>query len=285
MSEFRLFEALNWASSFLQEKGREPKAAEYLLLHVLGMSRSQLYASFREPLDTSCQQQFEKAVKEHAEGMPIQYIIGSEEFYGRPFKVTEDVLIPRPETEELVLELLKRRQALFGQELVSYCDIGTGSGAIAITLALEDRRSVVKAVDISPNALQVAKGNACDLGAHVQFEEGDLLSPFIGKERFDIIVSNPPYIPSVTVDQLDPLVKDHEPRLALDGGVDGLNPYRKMADLLPYVVKEQFLIGFEIGEGQGEAVSHFLKEAFHETIDTCIKNDMNGRERLVFGWR
>jgi release factor glutamine methyltransferase len=285
MNGIRLFEALNWASSFLQEKRREPKAAEYLLLHVLEITRSQLFAAMREPLDATDQQWFEKAVKAHAEGMPIQYIIGSEEFYGRRFKVTPDVLIPRPETEELVLELLKIRQALFGEQSVSYCDIGTGSGAIAITLALEDKGSNVKAVDISPEALQVATQNADLLGANVQFQEGDLLQPFLGKERFDIIVSNPPYIPSTTVDGLDPLVKDHEPRLALDGGTDGLNPYRKIAEQLPSVVKDHFLIGFEIGEGQGEDVSLFLQEAFNGDIKTSIKKDINGRERLVFGWR
>jgi release factor glutamine methyltransferase len=285
MSGIRLFEALSWASSFLQEKGREPKAAEYLLLHVLDIDRSQLFAAMRDPLDVPDHQRFEKAVRDHAEGMPIQYIIGSEGFYGRTFKVTQDVLIPRPETEELVLELLKMRQALFGDLPVSYCDIGTGSGAIAITVALEDERSHVKAVDISPKALQIAKENAERLGANVQFQEGDLLRPFLGKERFDIVVSNPPYIPSTTVDQLDPLVRDHEPRLALDGGEDGLNPYRTIAEHLPNVVKEHFLIGFEIGEGQGEAVSLFLKEAFHNDIKTSIKNDINGRERLVFGWR
>lgn len=287
MSGRRLFEALNWASSFLQERGREARAAEYLLLHALNLTRAQLYAAMQDNLTPLQKDWFEKAVNAHANGRPIQYIIGSEEFYGRTFKVTEDVLIPRPETEELVLEVLKRRKTLFSDQAVSYCDIGTGSGAIAITLALEDPSSHVKvtAVDLSPKALDVARENAEQLGAKVQFEEGDLLHPIIGKERFDIVVSNPPYIPSTIVDQLDPLVRDHEPRLALDGGADGLNPYRKIAEQLPLVVNDHFLTGFEIGEGQGADVSSFLKGAFQGEIETCIKNDINGRERFVFGWR
>ncbi len=282
---WKTYEALNWASSFLKKKGREPKAGELLLMHRLGGNRTHFLMMMREELKEEDVLWFQSAVERHGTGVPIQHIIGYEQFYGRVFEVSEDVLIPRPETEELVQGILKLRQQLFPQdEHVTYCDVGTGSGVIALTLALEDSKSDVTAVDLSPAALKMARKNANRLEAEANFVKGDLLMPFIGEKRFDIIVSNPPYIPSATVDTLDDVVKDHEPRLALDGGEDGLAPYRIMARQLPEVVSQRFLIGFEIGEGQGQAVMECLSQAFSGRIQTEIRNDLNGRERMVFAW-
>lgn len=284
-SPLRLYEALNWASSFLLKKGREPKAAEYLLMHRLGLSRTMFLASQRDVLDSEDFKWFEAAVMKHGVGVPYQHIIGEEQFYGRRFHVSPNVLIPRPETEELIFGALNLKKTLFGDSAVSYCDVGTGSGAIAITLALEDPSSHVTAIDLSFEALEVAKENAARLGARVDFIEGDLLTPVVGQAAFNIVLSNPPYIPSATVDALDPLVKDHDPRLALDGGEDGLEPYRRLAEQLPKVVTDPlFLIGFEIGVGQGEAVQRYLQKAFQKKLVTQVRYDLNGRERFVYGW-
>ncbi|WEG13099.1 peptide chain release factor N(5)-glutamine methyltransferase [Pullulanibacillus sp. KACC 23026] len=285
MSSKRIFEALNWASSFLKERGREANAAEWLLMYRLELSRSQLLINMREYLEEKDREWFEEAVKQHGAGVPVQHIMGEASFYGRLFEVNSDVLIPRPETEELIQGILDLRRQLFGDAFVSYCDVGTGSGAIAITLALEDPNAHVTAVDLSKDALEIAKKNAVKLGADIAFEEGDLLLPFAGQRTFDIVVSNPPYIPSSVVEELDMLVRDHEPRLALDGGEDGLTPYRRLAEQLPGVLKSRpFLIGFEIGEGQGEAVKAFLQGAFGKEVHVSIQNDINKHERMVFAW-
>lgn len=274
-----IHEALKWASSFLKEHHRDENAGELLLRHRLNLSRAQLFANLSELLAESDHQWFEQQVKRHIEGVPVQHIIGTEEFYGRTFHVNDQVLIPRPETEELVQEILRLKRQQFHDRPVRYVDIGTGSGAIAITLALEDIESTVCAVDISESALAVAQNNADELGAKVLFFHGDLLEPFIGLQSFDIVVSNPPYIPHTDIEELSEVVKDHEPHLALDGGPDGLDPYRKLCADIPKVLAQPGIVGFEIGDGQGEAVQGLLSKNFSKTY---IKKDINGRERMVF---
>ncbi|WP_188497892.1 peptide chain release factor N(5)-glutamine methyltransferase [Pullulanibacillus pueri] len=279
----KIYEALRWASSFLQEHHRDENIGELLLCHRLQLSRASLFAEMRESLKAEDWDWLQKQIHAHVTGMPVQHIIGSEWFYGRKFKVNPSVLIPRPETEELVQAILQLKKEHFDKGAVSYCDIGTGSGAIATTLALEDPKSHVTAVDISPAALEMAKENAKSLGAEVTFVEGDLLSAFLGKATFDIVVSNPPYIPSREVDQLDTLVKDHEPRLALDGGADGLSPYRLICQQLPHVMGPKGLVGFEIGSGQGAAVAELLESHLGDrNVKTMIKHDINKHERMVF---
>lgn len=201
--------------------------------------------------------------------------------------VNEEVLIPRPETEELIEGILKRRQEHFNGQgaTLDVVDIGTGSGIIAITLALEDATLNVTATDIAVESLDVAKKNAQNLGAHsICFLQGDLLTPFSESgEKFDVIVSNPPYIPEAEIPTLSDIVKDHEPLRALVGGADGLDFYRKFMEQLPLVVKEHALIGFEIGAGQGEAVAAMLRAAFAEkAIKVDIVFDINGKDRMVF---
>ena len=191
-----IFEALSWASSYLTEAGREKNAAELLLLNDTGMDRSKLLANLQEPVGEDELYRFRRHVEMHKEGVPIQYIIGKEQFYGREFFVNDDVLIPRPETEEVVFHLLDKQKRVFSEgERLNVIDIGTGSGAIAVTLALECGHFSVAASDISKEALQVAERNAQNLGADVRFLQGDLLTPFISSgKKADIIVSNPPYI-------------------------------------------------------------------------------------------
>ncbi|TLS36705.1 peptide chain release factor N(5)-glutamine methyltransferase [Pseudalkalibacillus caeni] len=281
----KIYEALNWASSFLEENGREPFAAELLLRHELGVDRTGLFMKMRDGIPEAMERAFVEKIKAHATGIPLQHLTGTESFYGREFTVNEHVLIPRPETEELVLGVIERSAKLFpGSEPLSLVDVGTGSGAIAISLALELERSNVTAIDISEEALKVAKQNAINLRAEVSFLHGDLLQPIIEQgKRFDIVVSNPPYISQEDYEQLDPLVRDHEPITALVGGEDGYELYRKLAHQIPKVLAPKGIIAFEVGEKQAKTVAGFLEASFGNNIKTEIVKDINGKQRMVFG--
>ena len=278
-------EAFAEASSFLEYCGvMEPQRnAQLLLEFVLGLTGTSYYMALPEPFPEDRRCVWEAAVNRKGDGVPAQYIIGEQEFYGYSFEVTSDVLIPRPETELLVEEVLK-----YGQELtprpdegLRVVDIGTGSGAIAITLAMQSKGWEVFASDISPDALEVAARNAKQLGAQVEFRQGNLLEPFAGM-RPDILVSNPPYIPAEDIEELQPEVRDYEPRTALDGGPDGLNPYRIMIAQLPLLSAPPRLIAFELGMGQAGDVAELLRKAGHwEKIVTVP--DLAGINRHVLG--
>jgi release factor glutamine methyltransferase len=283
MSNVKIYEALNWASSFLKEYNREEFAGEILLRHFSGLSRTSMLMIMRDDLEGEVWNQFQQAVKRHADGEPIQYIIGSEDFYGRSFEVNEHVLIPRPETEELVYGTLKRLDKLFpARSQVELVDVGTGSGAISVTLKLENPALKVTAIDLSEDALSVARKNADQLGAHIDFIHGDLLQPLISQgKKVDAVISNPPYIPVSDQEWMSDIVTEHEPHMALFAGEDGLDLYRRFMDELPQVLEERALVGFEIGAGQGEAVSALLQATFpHANVEIVF--DINGKDRMVF---
>jgi release factor glutamine methyltransferase len=280
-----VFEALKWASSFLSENNRDENAGEIYLRHLLDLSRSSLLAEQRSPVPPEKWEEFQEGIRKHADGVPIQHIIGFEEFYGRSFKVNEHVLIPRPETEELIYYGFEKMKRLFrrGGSLRA-ADIGTGSGAIAATLKLEsaDWKLDVMAVDISEEALAVAKENSQRLGAEIDFYQGDLLKPLVDKGvKLDVLLSNPPYIPLGDRESMSEVVVDHEPQLALFGGEDGYDLYRRFMDELPVVMNDTFLIGFEVGAGQGETVADMLRGTFLDA-ETEVVFDINGKDRMVF---
>ncbi|RFB59640.1 peptide chain release factor N(5)-glutamine methyltransferase [Bacillus thuringiensis] len=278
----RVYEALKWASSFLQENGRDENAGEIVLCHVLKMNRTGLLMNMREEINEEQEASFTEFIHKHVEGIPIQYMIGYEMFYGRSFFVNEEVLIPRPETEELIVGVLERIERHFGDKELHVADIGTGSGAISITLALENKNLHVYTVDIAQESIEVAKENAKSLGAEVTFYHGDLLSPFDKTgQKLDVVVSNPPYIPEEDWRGLSPVVKEYEPKRALVGGEDGLDFYRRFMEELPNVLQEKAIVAFEIGVGQGEDVKRLLQQAFpHAHVEVVF--DINGKDRMVF---
>lgn len=280
----KVHEALAWASSFLAENGREGFAAEILMRHVLGdVNRTEMLMRLHDMMDEDAYAELKRAVARHADGEPVQYITGKEEFYGRTFFVNKEVLIPRPETEELVEHILTLISNQFGvEEHVSVADIGTGSGAISISLALENERLNVYTVDIAEESIEVARCNADQLGAKVTFLHGDLLQPFIEQgKKLDVVVSNPPYIPDHEIAVLETIVKDREPMRALSGGEDGYVFYRRFMEELPLVLKEKAIVGFEVGAGQGETVVGMLRETFHGA-EVYVKEDISGKDRMVF---
>ncbi|MGG0170923.1 peptide chain release factor N(5)-glutamine methyltransferase [Paenibacillus dokdonensis] len=291
-------EAFIEASSFLTACGvTEPqRSAQLLLEHVLKLEGAAYFMALPEPFPAERREPWEKAVSRRGAGEPAQYITGEQEFYGIPFEVTPAVLIPRPETELLVEAVLTQAKQLWPQGAMpsgdangedgalrplECADIGTGSGAIAVTLALQAPRWHVRASDISQGALQVAARNAAANGAQVAFLEGNLLEPFAGG-WLDILVSNPPYIPAADIDGLQREVRDHEPRTALDGGTDGLGPYRLMMEQLPLLQAPPRLIGFELGQGQAQDVAELLRAAGHWD-EIIIVPDLAGIERHVLG--
>lgn len=278
----KVYEALNWASSFLKKTNRDENAGELLLQHFMKMSRASFLATLREELHPEVLAEFQRAVQAHAAGQPVQYIIGSEEFYGRTFQVNEDVLIPRPETEELVYNALQKINKLFGTARLEMADIGTGSGAIAVTMKLEKPELTVTATDIYGPTLELAQKNAEQNGAEIEFFQGDLLQPLISKgKKFDIILSNPPYIPEKDIEWMSDVVTKHEPHRALFAGEEGLDLYKRFMAELPAVIKDRALIGFEVGAGQSEAVSALLQKTFPQAnIETIY--DINGKDRMVF---
>lgn len=282
-SGITLIEAFKEASSFLASTGvHEPESnAELLLRHVLKVSRAEYLMALRDPFPAQHAAAWEEAVRRKAAGEPAQYITGEQEFYGLTFKVTPAVLIPRPETELLVEAIAAEGDKLWPGGSPRTADIGTGSSAIAAALKHLRPAWQLAAGDLSPDALALARENAARLGADITFKQGNLLEPFAG-EPLDIIVSNPPYIPAEEIETLEPEVKDFEPRLALDGGPDGLAPYRIMMEQLHLLPAPPRLIGFELGMGQAKDIAELLRSAGHWDEIVTIP-DLAGIDRHVLG--
>lgn len=275
-----IFEALNGASSFLVNRGRDENAARLLLQHILQTNYSGLMMRAHEEISPEQFLTFKQMVEQHANGRPVQYITGVEEFYGREFIVDESVLIPRPETEELIVCTLDHCQKLFGNKEVKLADIGTGSGAIAITMKKEWPNAQVTATDISQAALATAKKNAQSLEAQIDFRLGDLTEP-IEQEKWDIVLSNPPYIAFDEAQEMSEVVLDHEPHTALFAEEQGLILYRKLAENLPKMMNTPAFIAVEIGYKQGQAVKEMFEKAFPRGQVDIVK-DINNKDRIIF---
>ncbi|MEI3612081.1 peptide chain release factor N(5)-glutamine methyltransferase [Pseudogracilibacillus sp. SO30301A] len=283
MNVKKQYEVLEWAFSFLRNHNREEKVAEILLQHHLKMSRAAFFANMREDISTAIVEQFASDIKKHAlTGVPVQHLTGYELFYGRKYIVNEHVLIPRFETEELVEHVISLVNKYYQGRQLFIADIGTGSGVIAITLALELPNVTVYATDISEKALKVAKKNANVHHASVQFLKGDFLQPVIDSSvNPQIIISNPPYISVEERDSLADTVGEFDPDLALFADNNGLAAYKKIITQLKEIPPtESRRICFEIGYTQSLAITNMLKLAFEAASVKTIK-DMNGLDRII----
>ena len=269
------YEVLDRASSFLSELNHSSFVAEWLMRERLDWSKTELVMQYRNVMPVSELKQFERDFEEFLKGLPMQQIIGHEWFYNRKFKVTEDTLIPRPETEEW-LELVLTE---LPQEPLTVVDIGTGTGIIGLTVKLERPADDVTITDISKEALDVAKENAQVLGAEVTAELGDLFDPLVGK-KFDVIISNPPYISEDEINVMDQSVLDYEPKSALFADEDGLAIYKRMAESIEKYLKPNGRIYLEIGYQQGDSVSRLFKNAFPDAKVT-VWQDFNQLDRVV----
>lgn len=271
---------LDWTKQYFAEKGLEnPRLdAEILLCSVLQCQRITLYVHFDQPLEEHELAQYRGYVARRAAAEPLAYILGSRAFMKYDFKVTPDVLVPRPETELLVECAAKLAGFIEKPEVL---DIGTGSGAIIVSLLdmLPEAHGV--AVDVSPGALAVAKENAQKMGVdgRLKLVRSDLYAALPREAKFDIIISNPPYIPSGDIAGLAADVK-REPRLALDGGADGLNFYRRIIAGSTARLKENGFLAFEIGINQCGAVADLCRSHGYGVV--ALRRDYAGIERMVF---
>ncbi|MCR5349886.1 MAG: peptide chain release factor N(5)-glutamine methyltransferase [Acholeplasmatales bacterium] len=259
--------------------GKEDSAVILLLEHITGFETNELYLKMNDEINNDLIDEFNKIFEKYLKNNePIQYLIGFSCFYGRDFIVNENVLIPRFETEELVENILYRYDDYFKGKVIDVCDLATGSGNIAITLAKEEPNMRVVATDISKEALEVAKQNNKRFDANVKFFEGDMLSP-LGDMKFDIFVSNPPYIPDD--EEVDSLVKDNEPNIALFGGNDGMKFYRIILSGVKKHLKKRAIIAFEHGYDKKNEMEKLIKEFFPKASYECIK-DLEGKDRMTF---
>jgi release factor glutamine methyltransferase len=271
---------LDWTRDFLASRGVENARleAEWLLCAATGLDRVGLYLNFEKPLHDAELAAYRAMIARRGKREPLQHILGSQEFCGLEFEVTPEVLIPRYDTETLVNEALIRMP---GAE--SVLDIGTGSGCIAVALACNLPCAAVVAVDISEAALDVARRNAARHNVAIEFIHGSLFDPLAGRQ-FDLIISNPPYIPSGEIEVLQPEVRDFDPRSALDGGLDGLDIYRRLVPQAASFLKCGGWLLVEVGAGQADDVSQLFcsMEDYEHSITVC---DPAGIARVVGGQR
>lgn len=261
---------------------RALRDAEFLMMYVLGKGRAWMLSRWHDQIDTHCSIPYHSAIERRRRGEPVQYITGEAEFYGLPFRVTHEVLIPRPETEhavEKVLELAARFQAsrIPPNRIV---DVGTGSGAIAVALARHLPDAAITATDLSPAALEVAGGNAARNGmeGRIRFIEGDLLAP-VAAEHFDIVVSNPPYVAESDRLSLAVEVREFEPPHALFAGDDGLAIYRRLIPQSFAALTPCGWVVLEIGCGQDAAAADLLAQSGFNEIG--LTADLKGTPRIA----
>ena len=279
MMKISIAEALKRASQELDQSGvaEARREAGSLLSHVIARSRTFLISHAEDQLSEDEWESVEKAVARRAAGEPLQYITGTQDFFGRAFRVTPDVLIPRPETELLVEAAL---QVMNAGALI--CDVGTGSGCIAITLLCERSDACAVAVDISEAALEVARENAAERSVQnrVEFVRSDCFSALNeSASEFDLIISNPPYVSANALPGLQREVRDHEPLIALSPGADGLTVIRRLLLDAPEFIRGNGHLLMEIGFDQGETVQQLIDQNVWTLRE--IRPDLQGIPRIV----
>jgi release factor glutamine methyltransferase len=280
ISEVILEAETRLAAGFHPERAR--RDAELLLLHIVQQAnpehnRATLFANGNKALFPRAQSRFSELIARRLTGEPIQYILGGCEFYGLPFKVTRDVLIPRPETEHLVENVIEVAKRFVRPRIV---DVGTGSGAIAVALAHHLHDATVTAIDLSRGALAVARENAerNRVADHIRFLEGDLLAPVAG-ERFEIVVSNPPYVAIIDRASIAVEVREYEPALALFAGEDGLDAYRRLIPAGHAALVPGGYIALEIGFSQANEIERLVASSGFGEIE--FMPDLQGIPRVV----
>lgn len=277
---------LDWTTKFLQQKGSEsPRLdSEVLLAYALSCKRIDLYARHSEEAPEQGRQRFRELVRQRIEGCPVAYLVGRKEFFSLEFAVNRSVLIPRPDTECLVDECLRVAKTM---EAPTILDIGTGSGCLPVAIVKHHKTAQATAVDLSSEALAVASTNAAKHGVaeRIRFVQGDLFAPLDAGERFDFILSNPPYIPHDEIAKLAPGVRDYEPHTALDGGTDGFAVFdRLIAEATAHLKPGGYLL-IEIGSLQeGPARERLERHGGYELAKTV--HDGSGHPRvLIARWR
>jgi release factor glutamine methyltransferase len=271
-----ILKILVWTKEFLLSKGvvNARLEAEWLLSAVTGLDRVGLYLQYDKPLNTSELAGYRAMVARRAKREPLQHILGSQEFCGLDYEVTEDVLIPRHDTENLVSEALARHP-----DARSVLDIGTGSGCVAVSLQKLFPNAVITATDISPAALTIARRNAARHGTSIEFLPGSLFDPVAGRQ-FDLIVSNPPYIRTAEIGSLDQEVRDYDPHTALDGGSDGLDIYRSLIPSSVEYLNHGGWLLVEIGIGQADDVLQMFRQV-GRYLKPVVVRDPGGIERVA----
>lgn len=272
-------------SEELKEISDTPRLdVELILQRSLGdVDRIYIHINLNKELSDEEYNLFLSMIKDRINGRPVAYIVGNREFMGLDFFVKEGVLIPRPDTEALVEEIIELCK---NKDKVEILDIGTGSGAITVSLAKYIEKSTIKSLDISDIPLEVGKKNAINNGVDnkIEFIKSDLFSSIKDKNiKFDVIVSNPPYIPKKDMDTLHTQVKDYEPYNALEGGIDGLDFYRDITEQSKCYLKEDGILAYEVGHDQAKDVSEIMRDNGYTKIYT--KKDIQGIDRVVIGFK
>ncbi len=272
-------EELSRVVKILKENDNQNSVFEAHLIfrHFLNMSPMDLLLNNKKEIDSHTLEIINEAVLRRIKKEPLQYILNSQEFMGLDFYVDKNVLVPRADTETLVEHIL----SMFLNKSFTALDIGTGSGCIAVSLAHYNKKSYIRGIDISPRALEIAKKNAEDNGVadRVTFDQADIFT-YKCYGKYELVVSNPPYIETDEIEKLDIDVKDYEPYNALDGGADGLDFYRHIIDISTGFLKKDGVLAFEVGINQAEAVRDLMKKSFH---DIQIIKDLCGVDRVVSG--
>lgn len=273
-------ELRRWGEGYFAEKQIDsPRLTmELMLCHILRYSRLELYLHYDKPLTKAELSALKAMIARRAKREPLQYILGETEFYGLPFAIDSSALIPRPETEFLVEAALE--YLVQATQPLSVLDIGTGSGCIALTIAKKSPESRVVAMDISETALALAAKNQSALGVeNCELVKRDIFREIIVKKPFDVIVSNPPYISTEGMAELEPELLRHEPHIALTDGGDGLRFYRRFAEVFPSILAPDGMFFIEIGYGQAAEVIDLFADAYQ----CSIKNDLAGIPRILIG--